>query len=138
MKKYSVLIALVVSGSSHAQDWVGTWKTNELITYKTVDEYVLTPANQAANATKMERFGDFIVFNADQTFESYYTAPCGNDCFTTTAGIYTITKNNQIALTLHRLNQEGMCMQSREETADLGTYDVIKEENQMRLVKCKK
>lgn len=138
MKKYSVLIALLLSGFSHAQDWVGTWKTNELITYKVVEEYVLTPANQAADAIKMEWFGDFIVFNADQTFESYYTAPCGNDCFTTTAGVYTVTKNNQITLILHRLEQYGMCMQSREEMVNLGTYDLIKEKDSVRLVKRKK
>lgn len=138
MKKYIVLVVLLLSGLSHAQDWVGVWKTNALITYEAVDEYKLTPANQSADATKIERFGNFIAFNADLTFDSYYTAPCGNDCFTTTAGVYTVAKNNQITLTLHRLNQEGMCMQSREEILVLGIYDIIKEKNGVRLVKHKK
>ncbi|WP_410878359.1 hypothetical protein [Myroides sp. DW712] len=138
MKINILLLGFLLSGFTYAQDWVGTWKTNELITYKTIEEYVLTPANLAADATKIERFGNFIVFNADQTFESYYTAPCGNDCFTTTAGIYTIKDENQIALTLYRLNQEGMCMQSRTETVDLGIYDILKEKDSMRLVKRKK
>lgn len=137
MKTYTLLMGVLLSGFSYAQEWVGTWKTNELITYKAIEEYVLTPANLAADATKMERFGNFIVFNADQTFESYYTAPCGNDCFTSTAGVYTIPKDNQMTLTLHRLEQNGMCMQSREETVELGVYNIIKGKELLRLVKRK-
>lgn len=137
MKLYTLLMGFLLSGFSYAQEWVRTWKTNELITYKTIEEYVLTPANLAADATKIERFGNFIVFNADQTFESYYTAPCGNDCFTSTAGVYTVTKDNQMTLTLYRLEQNGMCMQFREETVELGVYDIIKEKELLRLVKRK-
>ena len=138
MKINILLLGFLLSGFTYAQDWVGTWKTNELITYKRVDEYVLTPANLTADATKIERFGDFIEFKEDQTFSCYYTAPCGNDCFTSTAGVYKIVGANQIALTLHHLQQEGMCMQSREETVELGVYEIVKEKELLRLVQRKK
>lgn len=138
MKVYTLLLGLLLSGCSYAQAWVGTWKTNELITYKTVEEYVLTPVNLASDATKMERFGNFIEFKEDLTFSCYYAAPCGNDCFTSTTGVYAIVGKNQMALTLNRLQQEGMCTQSREETVKLGVYDIIKEKDILRLVKRKK
>ncbi|WP_353159740.1 hypothetical protein [Myroides odoratus] len=138
MKIYIVLMGFLLSSLSYAQDWIGTWKTNELITYEAMDEYVLTPANLTVEATKMERFGNFIEFKEDQTFSCYYTAPCGNDCFTSTAGVYTIIGKNQIVLTLQRLQQDGMCMQSREETVELGVYDIRKEKEIVHIVKHRK
>lgn len=132
------LVLILFSGYFiQAQALVGTWKTDAVVAYDVREYYVLTPANKTEEATKMERYGSFVVFSEDYTFQSYYTAPCGNDCFTTTDGTYEYLDKNTVKLTLHRVHQSGMCQDTQNKKVVLGVFEIVQNKECTRLEKRK-
>ncbi|WP_158961655.1 hypothetical protein [Myroides fluvii] len=137
MRILHLLLVFFSGYFAQAQALAGTWKTNAVFTYNIQEYYVLTPANTTEEASKMERYGSFVVFSEDDTFQSYYTAPCGNDCFTTTDGTYEYLDKNTVKLTLHRLHQSGMCQDAQNKKVVLGVFDIVQNKEGTRLVKRK-
>lgn len=134
MKKITFLL-LFLSGFCFAQEQVnykgfeqavhqpertfflGTWKIDKLITNAVEKEYTFDQQD-----TTVYRYGNKITLNADQTFESYYTAPCRLDCFTRTRGNYKLVDENYICFLLKNITRFGTCQGDEQPAEDLGLY----------------
>lgn len=102
----------------------GSWGINELITDESTKEYNLFPQNP-----EKFNYGNNITLKADQTFVSSYSAPCGNDCFTTTTGKYKIIDDNYICFFLDEITRHGECFGGTKPNEDFGLYYFYKTEN---------
>lgn len=101
MKKLVFILMLLLVVSCHSQETdnykgfnqekhnpeitelQGSWGISFLITSVNIKENKLYPKRKDE-----PHYGNSISLNADQTFISSYSAPCGNDCFTTSTGKY--------------------------------------------------
>lgn len=79
------------------------------------EQFIFTPKNNDE-----DHWGSFISFT-DSTFNAYYSAPCGLDCFVTTLGTYTIMRNHKIQVNVEHRYHTRIC----EETGDLGPFTEI-------------
>lgn len=84
------------------------WQTGPLLGFDTnTTTFNLTPKPTGRS------FGNHVVFKTDGSFESYYAAPCGNDCFTRVYGAYHLDKDQQtLQLQIHQMTYEGDCARS--------------------------
>jgi hypothetical protein len=103
---------------------LGSWKIDELITNALATEY-----NFSLQDTAIFDYGNNIKLDADQTFTSYYTAPCRQDCFTTTTGKYKILDENYICFFLEKITRFGICNGDEQPNEDLGLYYFYKTES---------
>jgi hypothetical protein len=102
----------------------GLWGINELIVEESTKEYNLFP-----QISERLNYGNNIIFKADQTFVSSYSAPCGNDCFTTSTGKYKIIDDNYICFFLDEITRHGECSGVTKPNKDFGLYYFYKTEN---------
>ncbi|WP_107038690.1 lipocalin family protein [Brumimicrobium mesophilum] len=131
MKKLLFLLPiLLIFQNLHAQSIQGKWGINQLITDSETKEYRLFQ-------TEADRFhyGNNIVFKEDGTFESYYTAPCGNDCFTNTSGTYKIINTTHLTLFLQTITKNGMCEGNSKPNKSLGVYSIHHMNGGIQLIK---
>lgn len=56
-----------------------------------------------------DAYGDFVYFTDSSTFISYYSAPCGNDCFRTVYGKYKLYSGDFIELNVDSVSYDGDC-----------------------------
>ena len=56
-----------------------------------------------------DRYGSFLNLNADGTFTSWNTAPCGNDCFYRSHGTFKKVDETHIRLQINLSSQSGYC-----------------------------
>ncbi|RZJ48450.1 MAG: hypothetical protein EOO44_21085, partial [Flavobacterium sp.] len=105
-------------------DLYGTWNTNELLLSDQTKEYFLFRQNAADY-----NFGNHLKLNPNQTFESFYTAECGNDCFTTSKGKYKIIDQNYICFYLEEISRSGDCSGNTKPDKDLGLYYYYKKDS---------
>lgn len=54
-------------------------------------------------------WGNFIRFDKENQFSSYYSAPCGNDCFTSVTGRYHYLNDTTISITVNSISYSGFC-----------------------------
>lgn len=97
-----------------------------------VDEYILYPQNLVDNRFS---FGNNISINPNGTFSSAYSAPCGNDCFTTSTGQYKMIDENYICFYLEKVTHSGECSGNAAPNLDVGLYRIYQEENKIVLRK---
>lgn len=64
---------------------------------------------QTQKTDKRPAFGHFVTFKKDGTFSGYYTAPCGNDCFTSIDGHYKINDFSNLEIFVKNAEQKGYC-----------------------------
>lgn len=119
-----------VKHDASVTDLYGTWNTNELLLSDQTKEYFLFPQNAADY-----NFGNHLKLNPNQTFESFYTAECGNDCFTTSKGKYKIIDQNYICFYLEKITRSGDCSGNTEPDKDLGLYYYYKKDSIFGLLK---
>jgi Uri superfamily endonuclease len=82
------------------------WKIDYLLCLdETRERYELT----AKNDTLEFDYGNFVLFSKNKTFESYYTAWCGNDCFRTVYGKYNIIFDTKLSITVDSVYYSGWC-----------------------------
>jgi hypothetical protein len=110
----------------------GNWRIDKLIVNNTTNEYVLYPQN--LNQVGFS-YGNSISINSDETFVSSYSAPCGNDCFTTSMGKYKMIDENYLCFFLEQVTKSGDCIGKTTPNIDLGLYRIYKEENKIILRK---
>lgn len=120
----------MVKHDSSITDLKGKWQINELILSAKTKEYFLHTQNPDGYS-----YGNNISINADQTFVSSYSAPCGNDCFTTTKGRYKIIDKNYICFYLETITRSGECSGNSQPNEDLGLYYYYKKDNVFQLLK---
>lgn len=112
-------------------DYQGKWGINTLITNKETQEYILNRKSSEPRSI----YGNNITINPDGTFVSGYSAPCGNDCFTSTTGKYKIIDENYICFYLENINHFGECSGNSEPNEDLGLFRIYKNENNLTLLR---
>jgi len=80
-------------------------------------------------------WGHFISFN-ENTFSSSYSAPCGNDCFTSVSGEYWFVADMTIKVKVMTIQRNGFCS-SKSETLnkDYGNYLLTKVESGWMITK---
>lgn len=78
-------------------------------------------------------WGYSISFNENE-FSSNYSAPCGNDCFTSVYGNYEFVKDSVIHITVTNINRSGFCeKKSQTLNRDAGKFTLSKMENGYKL-----
>ena len=119
-----------VKHDSSITDLRGNWNANELILSDETKEYFLFP--QAPDGYNI---GNHITLNPDQTFTSFYSAECGNDCFTNSKGKYKIIDKNYICFYLEKITKSSDCSGSSTPNRDLGLYYYYKKDKMFCLLK---
>lgn len=109
-------------------DLVNKWQTDAPAFFHLgIDNYKLSLVNH--------HFGHFVEFKKDKTFETYYSAACGNDCFTKTNGTYTI-KDDTIEIFVISAQQTGFCSNPISfNNKKIGTFKIIKKDKDNLLLK---
>lgn len=107
---------------------VNTWQVNDPAFFDTnVENYTLS--------LEIHRFGDFIEFKKDKTFEAYNKAPCRRACFTKTTGTYTI-KDDVIEVFVVSAQQTGLCPNlTRFSNKKIGTFKITEKTKDTLLLK---
>ncbi|WP_202704448.1 hypothetical protein, partial [Flavobacterium sp. UGB4466] len=106
----------------------GRWHIDNLIEQDDDSEYYLSKSNK--NST-----GNHLILNANNTFMSGYSAPCGNDCFTRTYGKYTQNDNNHIRFFLERIEKSGECTGDSNPNQDKGLFFIYSDSTGTKLIK---
>ena len=135
MKLTLLILLFTWTFSLTAQIEIGkTYYIETLLGSVETDEYILREA--------IEKEGEFLygnLFKIDSsgTFHSWYTAPCGNDCFTYNMGTSTFIDNKHVAFTLTYIDVHGDCEHVHKATVQpLGTYSIIvKDSLEIQLLK---
>jgi len=109
----------------------GKWRINHLIINSEIKEYGLSPQNPDI----FKNYGNNVSLNTNLTFVSDYSAPCGNDCFTTTKGKYKIIDENYICFYLEEITRRGDCSENSQPNKDLGLFYYYKNNNNFNLIK---
>ncbi|MBL4651197.1 MAG: hypothetical protein JKY03_15815 [Aureispira sp.] len=107
---------------------VNKWQVNgPAFFYPNTESYTLN--------SKGFGFGHFVEFKEDKTFESYYHASCGNDCFSQTNGTYTI-KDDIVEIFVVSAKQTGFCSNPiRFSNKKMGTFKITKKTKDNFLLK---
>ena len=80
-------------------------------------------------------WGHFIYFN-ENTFTSTYSAPCGNDCFTSVSGEYWFVSRMTIKVKVIAIERNGFCSEKSETlNKNYGNYLLTKIETGYTLTK---
>lgn len=131
--KIILLVTFLGSNFLKAQDLQGEWKINTVLVDTLVQDYSLDTLSTAHFS-----YGNHLKLNLDGTFNSWYSAPCGNDCFTSSNGTYTQLDSNHYQFIIENVSYSGTC---RNRTSpytfplNLGSFIVVKKENTIHLVK---
>ncbi|OYU78923.1 MAG: hypothetical protein CFE23_16405 [Flavobacterium sp. BFFFF1] len=107
---------------------IRSWKINQLVGPEGGDKFFL---NQSQSI-----WGNFIEFKSNGTFVSWYSADCGNDCFTTNLGKYQIINVHYIRLIITKSSQDGECEKFEKSfNRDLGLYQISNVAHGIDLIK---
>lgn len=80
-------------------------------------------------------WGNFISFT-EKSFHTYYSAPCGNDCFTSVDGTYKFVGENRIQVFVETINRSGFCqLKSEEPQKSFGIYEIKRTKSGLTLTK---
>lgn len=133
MKALLSLFIVCISLSSYGQDLNQKWSSNKVIWNEPELSYSLNYINE-----NNKEFGYFIELKKDKTFVSYYSAKCGNDCFSSSKGIYKWVDKNKIRLIVKEIKQSGECNEIHKKGSwDLGIYTIKKTEKGIDLIQNK-
>ena len=84
------------------------WRTKQLLCLEeTVELYEFT----MIDTTLKYNYGNFVKFTDSTNFVSFYTAPCGNDCFTSVYGKYHFTAKTEMCFNVDSVTYNGECYQ---------------------------
>lgn len=99
-----------------------SWKIDKVIgnVNDTFDEYHL----YKYDTSEQWQYENFIKFT-ESGFTSYYSAPCGNDCFPSSSGNFKKISENQVELTILTFDQHGDCQNVSYKMKISTTYQII-------------
>ncbi|WP_143032243.1 hypothetical protein [Tenacibaculum sp. MAR_2009_124] len=124
MKKLFITLILI-SNFSFAQDLVNDhWSIDKIIgqNLNDINSYILTQIDINKGSE-----GHRIYFEKNGTFSCYYSAQCGNDCFSQSTGTYEIVDKEHLKLFVKKFQQFGFCKsETLKLNHDLGIYFAIK------------
>ena len=131
MTKFLIAILILISSVSYSQNvLVGNWKIDKILGANEAKDYVITPQEEIS-------YGNNLIVNKDGTFESSYSAPCGNDTFTTTIGTYEIIGNNTVKFILRELHVVGIGVEKEDliMNKEIGVFNIVKTDKTITLIK---
>ena len=137
MKKCVLLIFLssLIANSFCQSLKLTTWKIDQVIGVDTnnIQEFTLKKVD---TTNQFWSWGNILKFSSDGTFTCEYSAPCGNDCFPSSNGLYSID-SSKVTLILKEFRQKGYCENLyRTPNRVLGDYVVKKQDSvTIKLVK---
>lgn len=102
----SLFISGIFSFGATSQDIIGEWKIDYLLLDSTRNEYVLSPVD---TSDQRYNYGNHVRLLTDNSFQSWYTAPCGNDCFTSSTGRYVFIDPDHIQFFVDTITKHGEC-----------------------------
>lgn len=121
------------TNSLKSQNLQGEWKINNLLIDTLVQDYILDTLS-----TENYTYGNHFKLNSDGTFNSWYTARCGNDCFTSSNGTYSQLDSTHFYFIIENVSFRKACY-SRVSPyifpLDIGSFYVLKKENKIHLIK---
>ena len=121
MKTLFITLNFLWVGILSAQDLIGAkWRINNILgaDINKEDFYILTPEWS---------YGKYLQLSTDGNFESWYSAPCGNDCFTRSYGTYKKISEEYISFHIQKVERSGWCSDAGEvEKNETNTYYVYK------------
>ena len=135
MKTLFITLNFLWVGILSAQDLIGAkWEINNILGDNVNEEdfYILTkPENPDWS------YGDHLQLSTDGNFKSWYSAPCGNDCFTTSYGTYKKISEEYISFHIQKVEHWGDCRDEGEVKKNkTNTYYVYKKsESEIYLLK---
>lgn len=108
------------------------WAIDKIIGIHDEKEYSLVAQNQFS-------WGNNLKLNLDGTFESRYSASCGNDCFTSSSGRFIMINETHIRFILVDIQYGGWCGRELKSESDLnrdlGIFYIYKDLKSVRLIK---
>jgi hypothetical protein len=127
-----LFLSIFFSVFSNAQTNIyGTWNINKIIGVGDYKEYALV-------AEKQFSCGNNVKLNLDGTFESRYSAPCGNDCFTSSSGRFIMIDDAHIRFIVADIHFSGWCGEQLKSESDLnrdlGIFYIYKDSKSIRLI----
>ena len=126
---------LLITLTSSAQIFKGEWKINNLIIDSLVQDYVL----DTLSSELYSNYGNHISFHGDERFNTWYTAPCGNDCFISSTGTYVLIDSTHIQFVIEKVSFiKAECygrISPYTFPLDIGLFYIYKENNQIHLKK---
>ncbi len=110
------------------------WHINQVFgnSENTLDEYTLTKIENPQGKNFV--YGNSISYQKGK-FYSYYSAPCGNDCFPSSEGTYKIMSDNLIEITLLAFNQSGECPSIHKKYNITALFEIVKKSNKEIILK---
>lgn len=111
------------------------WKINgAAFIHEDIKSYTLTPPSSKEKG--FPDFGHFVEFSNDGTFRGYYSAQCGNDCFTSVDGKYTMENENSIKIFITKAANHGYCNDTLLiENKEMGRFEITAQNDKSYLLK---
>lgn len=130
---FFLLLSIFFSVFSNAQtNIIGTWQIDKIVGVSDSKEYTIVKQKQFS-------WGNNLRLNFDGTFESRYSAPCGNDCFTSSSGRFIIIDDTHIRFILVSIYYGGWCSENLKSESDLnrdlGIFYIYTDSKSTRLIK---
>jgi len=114
-----------------------TWKVNGKC-LETDNQASFSVVPKVVTEDISSRWGHFISFT-EKTFSTSYSAPCGNDCFTSVSGTYELKGGDEILFYVEKITRGGFCSQESETPKkSFGTYKITETKNGLSFVKMTK
>ena len=111
------------------------WKTSEIIGQDSnKPQEIILHKSQPEN--NFYSFGNIIKFSKNNTFDNFYTADCGNDCFPSSSGEYFFSDEKHIFIKIKKFEQTGMCTEKKIALKEpFLKYLIHKDENNLKFIK---
>ncbi len=136
LRSLTLLFIVFTASQLNAQGIEGNWKINHLITDSLTLEYTLTPLSE----DPWKNYGNIISVTDSNYFHSYYTAPCGNDCFVSSIGKFHLVGSDHIQFVIESVTYTKECDGQTAKDVfplDIGLYYIDRRNGQINLVKNK-
>jgi hypothetical protein len=143
MKSALFLILVFLSCSIYSQSELKEPKLKEILTASTwksdknlfsdegIDRYSIFKDAK----DEFYSWGNSVTFT-DSKFNTNYSAPCGNDCFTSVNGTYKFVGSNKIKVFVNDISRSGFCQDKSESPKkSFGIFQINKTDEGYEIVK---
>lgn len=114
----------------HTQNLISSiWRIDKIvgIDSNNTQEFIIQPVD---TSNRFWMWGNTIKFDKDSIFKCSYSARCGNDCFPSSTGVFSIIDSLKIQLRVIKINQRGHCTHFQKTlNHTLGTYQLEKKDS---------
>lgn len=125
----------LLSLHSLGQSFFGEWKTDYLLLDSVQSEFNLKPVK--VNQKNRHDYGNHFELKKEGTFRCWYTAPCGNDCFTRSRGTFKLIGEQHIEFFIDTITKHGDCRMTEQHVYPIkaGTFYFEGDSKGIRFIK---